>query len=519
MRHYSETGRWNLQGHSFEAHDPMVIDAQGHTGVFLVYRAWNADLQRAESDREFEVRVDNDYRQCRAMIEENIPGDEVLAYAFPYSEQGQTSAEGVVPTATDVNDRTWRKYFRFAMVQNSCGWNAVRPGETEHRLFWRFEPPRDWSGEQLLEHLAGSDPRVTARIALARLHSWQGYPERARRELDDLERELPAVRPLCQAALMEVAWQESRPREVAAHLAILQASDSAKPLEDSRLVQRLPWENNFRIEAGTSILDGSDGRSREHDYLQAIIPFQAPVDLQIQVGRLRMKDEGSSALTGQDAEGRLSWAPNPFFDGSAWLRRREFDGVGNRTFGGLRLHGTWEIQDMAIETSQEDADSAAAVRQGIDRRDTSLTYQLHAGKWAFRTGISESDLSDDNRIRSANARLLYHPAGWEGWQFGADTERADSQFQTDSYYAPDGFRSLRACVRYQVPFGDGSALDSAGAFGRSDDAVNGYRWTGALDLHWIQLWTPTFRSTVGLSLGSTTGYRSTRSDFMIEWRF
>ncbi|WP_005031515.1 tetratricopeptide repeat protein [Holophaga foetida] len=519
IRRFGETGRWDMQGHGFEAHDPVVVDAQGHTGKFLIERAWIPDLRRVENDQEFQARVDEDYRRCREALVDHLAQRQPLAYAFPYSEAGQTSVSGMEQAAA-VNDAVWRRYFRFGMVQDSRGFNSLRSGEEGQRLLWRFEPPRTWGGPELLAHLARRDPANMARLKLAQLRLWEGYPERARRELAALERELPDMHADCERILADIAWAEDRPREAATHLKASQVLASAQaPADEPVLGTQLRWANDPGTGIGAETLEGSDHRSRNRVFTTFHVPFRGPLDLDLRMGAFRFADKALGHLDGREVEGRLAWAPGTCLNAAFWGGRRTFGALPDRNRGGLELHGRFETQEVRLDLRRDDLDTMASLEAGIRQWKEGVNYALRSGKWNFEASASEAHMTDGNRQGAQEAAVLFQPGILPRWQFGLDLQCADSRTQSSLYYTPMDYRAARFRARYQHPFPDGSGLDLDLAGGGSDDRVNGGRLSGSAALNWVKLWTPHVRTRLNLGAGSTTGYTSRQAALTVEWRF
>src|SRR5204863_7756050 len=57
------TGRWDMQAHGLQAHDPMSVDAEGRKAHFLANRQWLPASRRLETLDEFRARVENDYKK------------------------------------------------------------------------------------------------------------------------------------------------------------------------------------------------------------------------------------------------------------------------------------------------------------------------------------------------------------------------------------------------------------------------------------------------------------------------
>nr|WP_320131239.1 tetratricopeptide repeat protein [uncultured Holophaga sp.] len=519
LRRMQGSGRWELEGHGHEAHDPIPVDAEGHTGKFLVDRAWIQDLERPETPQEFMARLEEDYARCQNTLIRLVPGSHPVAYAFPYSEAGQISvADNHQATAT--NEQVWPRHFRFGMLQNSNGYNAILPGEGEPRILWRYEPARTWDGQELLSQLSREHPSNQARLQMSSLSLWQGRLENSRRELLVLGEEIPALRPDIERRLAEVSWVEDRPREAAMHLAACHDLLPAQPpAQDAALRHRLAWENQPRIQVGGEHLETSEHRLHDRTFLRGTLPLAAPVDLEIQTGTFRFEERGLGTLRGRELEGRASWAPTRHFSTTVWGGLRDFDSIANRRRAGVDLRYSRDAHDLHLGASRDDLDSVAALLAWNRAWNKEARYTLKVARWTFQSSATLASISDGNRMDRERLAALYTPRATPSWQIGFEGQRADSRFHTSRYYTPMAYSAVRLLTAYQQTRQDGSAFRLQLAGGRSDDAINGGRWSGNINLEWVNEWTPRLRSILSASGGSSTGFSYTQVGASAVYRF
>jgi len=520
IRRLQESGRWEMQGHGYDAHDPILLDAMGHSGKFLVDREWLQELNRPETDQEFLARLDEDYRKCKETIEKKAPIQAPIAFAFPYSEAGQISASDV-NRAGEYNERIWPRYFQFGMLQNSVGYNAIRRGEAGHRLLWRYEPIRTWSGADLLRQLARVNPPYQAQLKEASVLLWAGFPEQARHRAEDLAQEVPAIMGDTEHLMAEISLAQARPREAALHL---QAYQNLQPTgttytDDSTLNRRLDWANKSSTGLGYLYSEGSDNRSHNSAYLNAHLPFAAPIDLNLRLGTMQFEEKGLQSLTGRELEGKATWAPTRQFQAALWGGLRQFDAISNRRRGGLDLDFTFDSQGLRVGGSRDDLDSVASIRAGIKAWNENFMYRIRIQQWTVQTDGSYSSTTDQNHINTQRVAALYQPLVMPLWQFGVEYQLADSRYHSQLYYTPMNYQALRALVKYQHSYTDGSSLSLNMAAGRSDDSLFAKRWTGNANLEWVKLWGRQWRSTLCLGGGSTTGYSYRQAGLSVDYHF
>jgi predicted Zn-dependent protease/peptidoglycan/xylan/chitin deacetylase (PgdA/CDA1 family) len=162
---WQANGRWDMQAHGYEAHDPMPLDAYGRKGHFLPNRKWLNDLNRLETLPEYRARVAGDYEKARKGVEEIVPNHSVIAFAYPYGDYGQNDYSNT-PESAAINHGLVRKNFHLAFVQEQYGMNTVDSNPTDLR---RFEVPKYMTAEQLSAHLVLNVPNIQARMLEAEL--------------------------------------------------------------------------------------------------------------------------------------------------------------------------------------------------------------------------------------------------------------------------------------------------------------------------------------------------------------
>jgi tetratricopeptide (TPR) repeat protein len=179
------SGRWEMQCHAYLAHRFIAVDEKGTKGRFNANRKWLADQGRLETEEEFAERVDEDYGKCREVVSQQVPGAEVVAYAYPFDDLGQNTLANY-PAAYEVNQKIVLKHYRIAFM--------VAPGEFVTRdsprtIVSRLEVPREFNGEDLLRHLRLTEPERAIRMREAEFYSYMGRYQEALAIYDTLERE------------------------------------------------------------------------------------------------------------------------------------------------------------------------------------------------------------------------------------------------------------------------------------------------------------------------------------------
>ena len=182
---WQATGRWEMQAHGSQAHDPMPIDGFGRKGHFLPNRMWLEAKRRLETPEEYRARVARDYQDAREGVEAIVPGHKVVAFAYPYGDYGQNDFSNM-PESAEVNQRLVKRNFRLAFVQEQYGINTISSNPTDLR---RFEVPRHMTAAQLVSRLQMGDPRVQARMLEAQFFARANQIGRAEAIYTKLEKE------------------------------------------------------------------------------------------------------------------------------------------------------------------------------------------------------------------------------------------------------------------------------------------------------------------------------------------
>jgi tetratricopeptide (TPR) repeat protein len=157
---WNKTGRWEIQGHSYQAHESVPVDRFGHKGHFLSNRRWLEDKHRLETTEEFRARLDADFKGAREHMEAMFPGRKIEAYAFPFGDMGQTDFTNA-PEAPTYNWQSVHKYYKFSFTQDAYGFNRVPTKITD---LSRWEIQRDYTVRDIMHHLTMEEPWIKAKM-------------------------------------------------------------------------------------------------------------------------------------------------------------------------------------------------------------------------------------------------------------------------------------------------------------------------------------------------------------------
>jgi tetratricopeptide (TPR) repeat protein/peptidoglycan/xylan/chitin deacetylase (PgdA/CDA1 family) len=518
LARHAGTGRWDLQAHGHDAHDLIPIDGKGRKGEYLVYRAWLADERRPETTAEYLRRLDGDYRQCKTALEDRLGGRTILAYAYPYNQVGQlqVATDGVA----GANEVIASRHFRFGMIQEDSGYNTFVPGEKPPFMLRRFEVPRDWTGLQLLTHLARQEPSRVARAELARLTLAEGRPQAARRMIERIAREEPVLARAYEETLAEISWEENRPREAAAHLASAARSPPAGVEHADRLANRIAWRNDPRAGVESSYFIDSDGRSVRKMGASLHWPFSPPIDLELHAGELRIEESRLAALAGPDVSVGAAAALGRHVDVTGWGRWRALSDLPRSIDGGAGVGLRRDQHAVALGWSHEDVETVLAARKQIDRQVASATYQFESWRWHTEGRFAHLELDDGNRRDDLHATVLRRFGAEGRWGVGGSVVLEDSRFDPVEYYAPQQLVEAMARVTYHHTWRGSFSLAADAGVGAARDLLHAVRPGGRAWLRLSRWWGSKVRfgTTLGLEGTADPGYRSGEAELRFEGR-
>lgn len=183
LAQYAKNGRWDIQSHGDEAHERIVTDADGRTGIYLANKIWLADQKRLETDDEWTTRVTEDHQRVKNKMKQHL-NKTPIAFSWPEGNFGQDSVPNF-PQAAEWNLKHARKAFELIFQQDESGIN-VR--SRDRALLTRVQPDQKWSGEKLVNHLNENDPKTLAMRQLIRQAVWNNDLSEADRWLAEIQK-------------------------------------------------------------------------------------------------------------------------------------------------------------------------------------------------------------------------------------------------------------------------------------------------------------------------------------------
>jgi tetratricopeptide (TPR) repeat protein len=185
IRKMYESGRWDMQCHGANAQHYVPVDAEGHIGHFLANKMWLGESARLETDWEYGARIEQDMLTCKQTVTKEVPGVNIFAFAFPYGDQGHRSLSNA-PEAFTINQGIAQKQFSLAFNVDNTDLVTTDSGKFS---LPRFEVPRTFSGQDLLEQLKSLDPALSTVSTLAHLNLESGNYQQALDNIEQLKKQ------------------------------------------------------------------------------------------------------------------------------------------------------------------------------------------------------------------------------------------------------------------------------------------------------------------------------------------
>jgi peptidoglycan/xylan/chitin deacetylase (PgdA/CDA1 family) len=182
LKDVQETGRWEIEAHGRYSHEFIPTDAQGGTGRYLTSRMYR-EGEGLESVADYELRVENDYRDGISDLEEQLH-IKPRYFSAPLNDYG-FSHDSNHPEALQFNADLTKRYFKLAFVQAT----QEDDGEVKESFYnYRDSPAHrlkrlevhTMNATTLLEWLVRYKPREPffALTGSADVSRWEAYQHR-----------------------------------------------------------------------------------------------------------------------------------------------------------------------------------------------------------------------------------------------------------------------------------------------------------------------------------------------------
>ena len=109
-----QSGRWDIQSHSYEGHARIEISPEGDRGSFFGNKMWIEPENRVETDHEYRLRIYNDIAKAKENLETEFD-HEIHSFAIPFSDFGQF--ENNFPGADKINAEIYQEFHKMFFYQ------------------------------------------------------------------------------------------------------------------------------------------------------------------------------------------------------------------------------------------------------------------------------------------------------------------------------------------------------------------------------------------------------------------
>jgi tetratricopeptide (TPR) repeat protein len=516
---YARSGRWDLQAHGHEAHDSIPTDSNGAKGNFLTDFLWSENKRRQETAREFYARLDKDYQQNVDILKTHIPGLNVVGYAYPFSEAGQ-SRSGNAQSARATNQALLEKYFQFGFIRDHTGYNWLETGLSKTALLRRFTVPRDWDGERLIRHLSETHPKHLAKIALAKSQYWNGQYADAGQTFSNLILQKPWLKDKFRFNLANISYQGGNYQDSKELLDGIPDQESALNPKMDALKEAVAWKNRPRVSGAFDFFRDSNDRTNHTESLKIHFPMNVPLELMLEGGILNFKERNRQDIDGGQMSAGFYWRGWKPLHLEGKVRHRilsQTQGTQNY-FGSARYRKN--AHEFRFNGAKRDIDTVRALENEIQVKTFSLGYQNRFSTALLgRVGVGTQNYDDGNTGFDVRTSLRYQLPKLKNWNIGADLSFRDSEFEADAYYTPDQLLIGLARILYQHRFGKNAEVRVDFGLGGAEDKVNGSRWVTSGGFNFDYFLTRNLKAGLESKFSVLPGYDSVNVQAVMGYRF
>ena len=158
LHQMQDSGRWDIQSHSYNGHHSILIDANGSKGPFISNKEWIPDESRVETFEEYSNRIDTDYKKSKEILEKEF-NKSIIAFAFPYGEgeYNKNIIEGRI--IFDIGKKTYPLMF-YQFIEQSLNLNFRGNYIDKNQDFYAIKrlSVGTWSATRLLSEMEASHP-------------------------------------------------------------------------------------------------------------------------------------------------------------------------------------------------------------------------------------------------------------------------------------------------------------------------------------------------------------------------
>lgn len=146
-----KSGRWDIQVHTKEGHDLIVINGSGDKGHYYSNKLWLGHKSRLETNDEYKARIGAEFFGAKEDIKKAL-GIDAISLAFPFGDFGQGSIN--FPESQNIILEEVGSTYGMAFYQIWEG-KEDRFNYPDEGVFLmkRIEPKSSWSGVDLVQNL------------------------------------------------------------------------------------------------------------------------------------------------------------------------------------------------------------------------------------------------------------------------------------------------------------------------------------------------------------------------------
>ncbi|HVS79646.1 MAG TPA: polysaccharide deacetylase family protein [Candidatus Paceibacterota bacterium] len=163
LQQMQDSGRWDLEAHTYNGHGMIQIDQGGDTGYFFGNKAWLPSEGRLETDQEYAERISEDLAQVKLQLE-NTYHKQVNSFAFPFGDHGQEATN--YPDADQVLIDHASALYPLLYFQYGGGYrfNAnyfnIADAAKQSFLVRRIDINPNWSGADIVKVMNNAEPKI-----------------------------------------------------------------------------------------------------------------------------------------------------------------------------------------------------------------------------------------------------------------------------------------------------------------------------------------------------------------------
>ncbi|MCH7622483.1 MAG: tetratricopeptide repeat protein [Nitrospinae bacterium] len=412
------------------------------------------------------------------------------------------------------------KIYQFEFIQDRTGYNRMEPGDTQTSQLRRFSVPRNWDGDQLVQHLAETHPSYLAQLALAKSEYWNGQVSDAEKVFSDLVAHEPRLKNKIQIYLADISYQGGNYWESEKLLQDIPIEEFDLNPKVEKLKQAVAWKTRPRVFGGFEFFHDSNDRTNHSESARIYFPLKFPLELMLEGAIVNFEEEGRRNLDGNEVTAGINWSGWKSFRLDGKFRNRYISQKNRSQSYWASAEYLKKQHKVEFNWSDRDIDTVQAIENGIQVKTYRLGYQTRFSPPLLgKVSLSYQDYDDGNTAFDITTRLRYTLPELKNWKFGADLSYKDSDFEAPAYYTPDQLLIGLARVFYQRQISKKFELRADYGFGGASDKVNGVRWVTKGSVKMGYRVSRQLKAGLAAKFSVVPGYNSVNLQAFIGYRF